>query len=477
MPDPTHPSGKAPPEDSGQLIDFPREHGSRPPPKNNLPLQLTSFVGREREIAELRGVLADSTRLLTLTGAGGSGKTRLALVLATEMVDCFEDGVWWVELAPLSEPDLVPQAVASAVGVREAPGRPANEVLRAHLETNDLLLVLDNCEHLIDACAALADALLRTCPGLKILATSREPLGIAGETIWLVPPLSLPEVWDLSPVERLVRYEAISLFVERAKAVAPTFELTQHNAPYVARVCQRLDGIPLAIELAAARTRVLSAAQISSRLDESLRLLGTKSRKADSRQQTLRATIGWSHGLLSGQEQTLFRRLSVFSGGFTLEAVEAVCDEDGIEQEDVLDLLSRLVDKSLVLVAEQDDEARYRLLETVGQYGREKLDESGEEPSLRRRHAYFFLKLAERVEPKINSKDRGPWLGRSDAEHDNLRAALAWSREEVDSEVGLRLAGALQYRPTSLLPHPQDPTLRTSPLSITPIPMAPGIFT
>jgi non-specific serine/threonine protein kinase len=413
-------------------------------PPHNLPLALTSFIGREREIAEVERLLEDN-RLLTLTGPGGCGKTRLTLAVAAEVVESFQDGAWWVGLASLSDPDLVAQAVASSLDVREAPGRPASEVLRAHLENRDLLLVLDNCEHLIDACAALAETLLRSCPSLKLLATSREPLGIAGETSWLVPPLSLPDPGDLPPIEQLVRYEAIGLFVERAKAVASNFELTRQNAPAVARVCQRLDGIPLAIELAAARTRVLSAEQISGRLDESLRLLGTESRRADPHQQTLRATIDWSHGLLPEEEQILFRRLSVFSGGFTLEAAEAVCADEGIEQEDVLDLLSRLVDKSLVLVAVQDDEARYRLLETIRQYGRERLDELSEEQTIRRQHAHFFLEFAERVEPMINGKDRGFWLDRLDAEHDNLRATLAWSREEGEEEVGLRLAGSLSW--------------------------------
>jgi len=403
-------------------------------------------VGREREIAELKRLLSE-TRLLALTGPGGCGKTRLALAVASDLVEGFEDGARWVGLASLSDPTLVPQAVASTLGVREAPGRPLSEVLQEHLETEDLLLILDNCEHLIDACAALADTLLRTCPNLKILATSREALGIAGETSWLVPPLSLPGFRDPPPVKQLVRYEAIRLFVERARAVASAFELTEQNAPAVARVCQRLEGIPLAIELAAARAKVLSAEQIAKRLDESFRLLSTENRMADPRQQTLRATVDWSHGLLLEQEQILFRRLSVFSGGFTLEAAEEVCACEGIEREDVLDLLSRLVDKSLVSVTNQStEEARYRLLETVRQYGWEQLSESGEEPTIRRNQVDFFLRLAEQAEPKINGRDRSLWLERLEVEHDNLRAALAWSREEEPKgEVGLRLAGALSW--------------------------------
>jgi predicted ATPase/DNA-binding CsgD family transcriptional regulator len=423
----------------------PAPRASESPP-SNLPLELSTFVGREREIAELKRLLSE-TRLLALTGPGGCGKTRLALAVASDLVEGFEDGARWVGLASLSDPTLVPQAVASTLGVREAPGRPLSEVLQEHLETEDLLLILDNCEHLIDACAALADTLLRTCPNLKILATSREALGIAGETSWLVPPLSLPGFRDPPPVKQLVRYEAIRLFVERARAVASAFELTEQNAPAVARVCQRLEGIPLAIELAAARAKVLSAEQIAKRLDESFRLLSTENRMADPRQQTLRATVDWSHGLLLEQEQILFRRLSVFSGGFTLEAAEEVCACEGIEREDVLDLLSRLVDKSLVSVTNQStEEARYRLLETVRQYGWEQLSESGEEPTIRRNQVDFFLRLAEQAEPKINGRDRSLWLERLEVEHDNLRAALAWSREEdPKGEVGLRLAGALSW--------------------------------
>jgi non-specific serine/threonine protein kinase len=415
-------------------------------PAHNLPVALSTFIGRERDITEVkRLLLEDENRLLTLTGSGGCGKTRLALAVAHELVGDFEDGTWWVGLASLSNPTLVPQAVASSLGVREAPDRSLSEVLQEHLRTEDLLLLLDNCEHLIDACAELADTLLRTCPNLKILATSREALSIAGETSWSVPPLSLPDLRDLPPVEPLMRYEALRLFVERARAVASSFELTEQNAPAVARVCQRLDGIPLAIELAAARARVLSAEQIAKRLGESFQLLSTESRMADPRQQTLRATVDWSHDLLSEKEKVLFRRLSVFAGGFTLEAAEAVCAGNSPESAEVLTLMTHLVDKSLVLVAERQGEARYRLLETVRQYGREKLEESGEEAEIRRRHANFFLAFAEQVEPKINSKDRALWLERLEAEHDNFRAALIWSREEVEAETSLRLVGALSW--------------------------------
>ena len=402
MPEAAHPpSSDAKEGTQSQVVAFPRfpeaEH-----PSHNLPLELSSFVGRERQIAEVKRLLLGGNRLLTLTGPGGCGKTRLALAVAFEVMEGFEGGVWLVELASLSDPDLVPQAVASTLGVREAQDRPLIETLSARLGSRKMLLVLDNCEHLVEGCALLADALLRACPNLRILATSREALGIAGERAWLVPSLSLPGgPQNLPPLEELAHYEAVRLFAERAAAVASDFELTEHNAPAVAHLCRGLDGIPLAIELAAARVRVLSVEQIVSRLEDSFGLLTGGSRTALPRQRTLRATIDWSHELLSEKEQVLFQRLSVFAGGFTLEAAEAVCAGDGLELHAMLDLLSRLVDKSLVLVAgQQGGEARYQLLETVRQYGQEKLNESGEEPTIKRHHADFFLKFAEQVEQR-----------------------------------------------------------------------------
>jgi predicted ATPase/DNA-binding NarL/FixJ family response regulator len=446
---PTSSSDAKKANESSSIVAFPSTH--QRPLLHNLPLELSSFVGRETEIAEVKQLLLEEgkNRLLTLSGPGGCGKTRLALAVAFEVVERFEEGgVWWVELASLSDSDLVVQAVASTLRVREAPGRSLTEMLVEHLNRprNNTLLVLDNCEHLIDACAALADTLLHACPNLKVLATSREALGVAGERSWLVPSLSLPDPDRLPPLEELGRYEAVRLFLERAVAVAARFELTEENASAVARVCRRLDGMPLAIELAAARVRVLSVEQIAGRLEDSFRLLATDSRTALPRQQTLRATIDWSYELLSEREKVLFRRLSVFAGGLALEAAEEVCAGEGIEREEVLDLLTHLVDKSLVVVQRQQgggEEARYRLLETVRQYGQEKLNESGEAPTIRRHHANFFLKLAESVEPKINGKERSVWLGRLEVEHGNLRAALLYSREEAQGEAGLRLAGAL----------------------------------
>jgi predicted ATPase/DNA-binding CsgD family transcriptional regulator len=411
-------------------------------PPNNLPLELSSFVGREKELAEVKRLLED-TRLLTLTGSGGCGKTRLALAVAADLVEGFEDGVWVVDLAPLADPSLVPQAVASTLGVREQPGRSPNEILSDYLRTRKVLLVLDNCEHLVGACAELAEALLHSCAELRVLATSREALGITGEVAWLVPSLSLPDLRRLPDIESLPRYESARLFVERAVAVKPTFALTEQNAVAVAQVCYRLDGIPLAIELAAARAKVLSVEQIADRLDDTFGLLSAGSRTAMPRQRTLYATMDWSHELLPDEERALFRRLSVFVGGFTLEAAESVCAGEDLERGEVLELLSHLVDKSLVLVAEQDREARYRLLETVRQYVREKLSESDEEGQVQERHAGYYLALAEEAEPELKGAGQVAWLERLEREHDNLRAAMRWLLGRGELEEAARLGWAL----------------------------------
>jgi predicted ATPase/class 3 adenylate cyclase/Tfp pilus assembly protein PilF len=420
--------------------------------QNNLPLQLTSFVGREREIGAV-GDLLDAHRLVTLTGTGGCGKTRLALQVAAGLGAVHPDGVWFVDLAPLTDPALVPQVVLAAMGLREAPSRPALATLTDHLGAKTVLLLLDNCEHLVEACARVADALLRACPCLRVLATSREALGVAGETAWRVPSLAVPDPdpGRAEPIGRLAEYEAVRLFVDRAAQVQPAFALTDRNAAAVAQVCRRLDGVPLALELAAARVRVLAVEQILARLDDRFQLLTGGSRTALPRQQTLRAALDWSHDLLSEPERALLRRLSVFAGGWTLEAAEAVCApvdpasprSARLGPSEPLDVLTGLVDKSLVLVDETPAGMRYRCLETIRGYGLERLAEAGEAEPVRRQHAGYFLALAVAAEPHLTGAEQVTWLGRLTAEHDNLRAALRWTQERGQGEMGMRLAGAL----------------------------------
>ena len=439
---------------AGRRPPRPRRRGAPPAPgavparrpAHNLPLQLTSFVGRARERAGVRRSLSMS-RLVTLTGPGGVGKTRLALRVAADVLPEFPDGVWLAELAALDDPALVPQAVAAAVGVREAPGRPLPATLADALRPRRLLLVLDNAEHLVDACARLADALLRASPGLTILATSREPLGLAAETAWPVPPLAVPDAGHPPPAGMAARYAAVRLFRDRAVAARPAFRVTARNAPAVAQLCARLDGLPLALELAAARVRVLPVEELAARLEDRFRLLTGGSRAAPPRQRTLRATLDWSHDLLSAPERALFRRLSVFAGGWTLAAAEAVCagaDGEGIAPDEVLGLLIGLVDKSLVTADEQPDgSVRYRLLETLRQYARERLAAGGEGEAVRRRHAAYFLGLAEAAGPDLLGGRQSAWLDRLEREHDNLRAALEWLTERGAAEAGLRLADAV----------------------------------
>jgi len=412
---------------------------------HNLPIQLTSFIGREREIAEVKRLLG-AARLVTLTGSGGAGKTRLSLQAAADVVEGFPDGAWVAEFAPIADPALVPKAAASALNVPEQPGRDMTATLVDALRSRALLLVLDNCEHLLAACADLAAVLLRSCPQVRILATSREGLGVPGETLWRVPSLSLPDVHRLPPSEDLVLYEAVRLFVDRAMATTPEFTVTSENAPAVAQVCRQLDGIPLAIELAAARVKVLAVEQIAARLDDRFRLLTGGSRTVLPRHQTLRGAIDWSYHLLSEPEQVLLRSLSVFAGGWTLEAAETVCAGGSTESASILDLLMSLVDKSLVVAETQRGEARYRLLETIRQYGWDRLVESKEAGDLRTRHRDWYLDLAERAEPKFRGPEQVAWLKRLETEHDNLRTALEWSKaEEGRAEAWLRLAAALHW--------------------------------
>jgi predicted ATPase/DNA-binding SARP family transcriptional activator len=411
---------------------------------DNLPFLLSSFVGRKREMDEVKRLLA-TTRLLTLTGPGGCGKTRLAVEVAAELAEGFGDYVRLVELASLSDPALVAQSVAGVLGLREQPGRTLTESLVDYLRPRRLLLVLDNCEHLIDACAALAATLLYAAPELRILATSREALQVPGEALWVVPSLSLPDPQHLSSPERLLEYDAIRLFVDRVTETMPSFTLTAQNAQTIARLCHRLDGIPLALELAAARVRLLSLEQLLRRLEGNLHLLRSRNRTVLPRQQTLQATIEWSYTLLSEQERLLFCRLAVFAGSFTLEAAESVCSGAGIAPEEVLEGLAQLVNKSLVVVIEQGEEPRYRLLETVRQYAQEKLAATEAASLIKTHHLHYFLALAEMAERHLKSAGRAPWLERLEREHDNLRAALRWAREQGKSEIGLRLAGALAW--------------------------------
>ncbi len=409
-----------------------------------LPRRLTSFIGRETEIEEVRRLLA-TTRLLTVVGIGGAGKTRLALQVADRMVEEQAHGVYLVELAQVTDPGLVVQTIAASLGVREDPGRPLIESLKSHLQTRQMLLVLDNCEHLVDAVAGLATELLGAAPGLRLLCTSREALAVAGEAAWRIPSLSVPDPRGLTDRNTLESVEAVRLFVERASEVVPGFVLTDQNAAAITQICRRLDGIPLAIELAASRVRVLTPDQIAARLDDRFRLLAGGSRTAMPRQQTLKAAMDWSYDLLTPQEAAVLRRLAVFSRGCTLDAAEAVCAADGVGSSEVLDLLTRLVDKSLVVVEEEDCENRYRLLETVKQYGRDKLVEFGEATAVRHRHLEWFLTLAERAGPKLRTAEQLEWLNQLDAEYDNIRGALEWALESAHEEVPARMAESLWW--------------------------------
>ncbi len=406
---------------------------------NNLPAQITSFIGREREIVEIRRAL-DEHRLLTLTGSGGVGKTRLSLQVAATCLDQFSGGVWFAELAPVAAQALISQTLLSIFNLRGEGHRDALDLLINHLREKSALLILDNCEHLIEACAKLSEALLFGCPKLCILATSREPLGIAGEVAYRVASLDTSDPQHLPSLDELEKVDSIELFMERAAAAKPGFRLTMENAAFIAQVCSRLDGIPLAIELAAARVKVLSPDQIASRLDDRFRLLTQGSRTALPRHQTLRATIDWSYSLLSEQEKLLFRRLAVFVGGWTLEAAEQICG-DGSGRFDVLEVLSRLVDKSLVSLEESSGAPRYRRLETIRQYSRERLFETDEVEILKDRHLDFFVRFAELVDENLKGGNQMAWQRRMSVELDNLRAALDWGLGR-NPYSALRIAGA-----------------------------------
>lgn len=421
--------------------DFPALRSLETTP-NNLPLQATTFIGREREIADATEALS-SARLLTLLGAGGIGKTRLSLQIAAGVLEDYPDGVWFVELAPLTDERLVPQAVASVLGVKEEAGHHVTEALAKHVADRRILLVLDNCEHLVQACAELAEQLLRSSSHVHILASSREPLRVSGEMSFPVPALAAPALQDPVAVEALPQYPAVRLFVDRAAAVRPTFSLTEDNAWAVAEICQRLDGIPLAIELAAARVRALSAKNIAAHLHDRFQILTGGSRTALRRQQTLRASFDWSYDLLTEKERILFGRLAVFAGGWILNAAEAVGAGGDIDEGEVLDLITDLVDKSLVMV--EADAGRYRLLETVRQYAQERMDESGEGNQVRTRHLAYYLAFAETARPELIGPQQGAWLPRLDLERENLLSAHAWCDHAEDgAELGMRLASAVK---------------------------------
>ncbi len=433
-----------PKSEHADWIPFTRGHADLPhkqtnplpiPLRNNLPAFLTTFIGREKEQADVINLIT-KYRLVTLTGSGGVGKTRLSIQVAAELLSEYPIGIWLVELAPLTDPALVPQSVCAVLGVKPDGNTSALEALTNYLRSKKILLVMDNCEHLIDACAQLCDALLRSCSELRILASSRESMGIGGEHSYRVPSLSLPNSKNILKI--IQESEAVELFVERATAMLPEFELTEFNASFVAQICQRLDGIALAIELAASRVKMFKVEQIAARLDDAFSLLTNGNRTALPRQQTLRALIDWSYNLLSEEEKIFLRKLSVFMGGWTLEAAEAVC-----ETKDALELLTHLVDKSLASVDhEHGDEARYYLLETIRQYSNEKLTDSEQLAHLRDLHFDYFLKTAERIAPVLYTRKMPFWLDYLETEYSNFHLALEGAKE-YDSEAGLRLSNAL----------------------------------
>ena len=414
---------------------------------NNLPAHPTALLGRERELAEVHRLFEDGVRLVTLTGPGGTGKTRLGLQVAVELLDDFEHGVFLVELAPISEPALVPSIIAQVLGVRDIGSRPIVDALKEHLRSRCVLLVLDNFEQVLPAASVAAD-LLAACPGLAVLATSREPLRLRGEQEYAVPPLALPEPRQATTSEVVAHSPAVALFVQRARAIRADFALTDENAPAVTEICARLDGLPLAIELAAARVRLLTPEMMAERLERRLLLLTGGARDLPDRHQTLRNTIAWSHDLLDEHERRLFRHLSAFVGGWTVEAAEAVCDlgDPGDLDVDLLDGLESLSSKNLVRRGEDSNgEARFWMLETIREYALERLEGSGDEAHVRRRHARHYLGMAERAAPELRGAEQGAWLDRLEAEHDNLRMALRFSVEEDEAEIGLRLGGALAH--------------------------------
>src|SRR5215204_1026539 len=415
--------------------------------RNNLPAQPTVLVGRERELEEVLALLRspNDVRLLTLTGPGGTGKTRLGLQAAAELTDEFEDGVFFVALAPIAAPALVAPTIARTLGLTESGNQPPEELLKGYLRDRQTLLVLDNFEQVLES-ASLLDEVLSAAPDLKLLITSRTPLRLYGEHEFPVEPLSVPDPKSLPPLESFNQYEAVRLFVERARAVRPDFSLTEENASAVVEICARLDGLPLAIELAAARIKLLPPRAMLSRLGNRLRLLTGGARNLPERQRTLRSTIEWSYELLDEGERILFARLAVFSGGSTLEAMEAVCDPQGDLPVDTFEGVSSLLDKSLLRREEgQGGEPRFVMLETIHEYASERLEEQRDAEAIKRAHAEYSLALAEEAEPRLWGPEDSAWLERLEQEHDNMRAALSWAIEHGQAELALRIGGALRW--------------------------------
>jgi predicted ATPase/class 3 adenylate cyclase len=462
----------------GLLNDFPAPRSLEARP-NNLPLELTSFIGRKREIEEVRRALEES-RLVTLTGPGGTGKTRLGLQVGAELLDRFEHGVFFVGLAAVYDPDLLSSTIARALAVSEEGARPIMDTLKEYLRDRELLLILDNFEQIAGAAPTLVE-LLKAGPRLRLLVTSRAVLHVSGEAEYQVPPLELPDYRQLPPLEVLSQYEAVILFIQRAQAVRPGFTVTNENAPAVAEICARLDGLPLALELAAARVRRLTPQAILARLESRLTLLTGGARDLPARQQSLRDAIGWSYDLLDEPERALFRTLSVFVGGWNLEAAEVVCNPEGRLRVETLDALGSLADKSLIRQTETEGgEPRFRMLEVIREYALERLAQEDEAEEIRRRHAGFFLDLAETVEPKLTGPGQARWLDTVELEHDNLRAALDWLSESGNAVMALRLGSSLwrfwqmrgflheaRQRLTNLLALPgasEDPAVRAKAL-------------
>jgi predicted ATPase/class 3 adenylate cyclase len=410
---------------------------SRP---NNLPVQLTSFIGREKEIDVVKELL-NKTHLLTLTGPGGAGKTRLSLQTGADVIDEFSGGVWFIELASLIDPALLPQKIIIELGIKEESKKALEETLSSYLKDKEILLILDNCEHLIESCAALSEKLLKACPKLKIIATSREALKCTGEQVYSVSSLKTPNVKDKLTPEQLTQYESVRLFIERALTVNPRFRVTNENAPALSGICSQLDGIPLAIELAAARIKVLSVEKIFERLNNRFSLLTGGVRTALPRQQTLKALIDWSYDLLSEKEKMLWSRLSVFNDGWTLDAAEEICADDKIDKDSVLDLLALLAEKSILILEESGE--RYHILETLKRYGEGKLEEANESMNIYSKYLNYFVELSEFVEPKLTGDEVHLWLDKLEKEHGNLQSAIEWALKNGFQNEGFRLAGAL----------------------------------